>query len=222
MRLRNVKGSIEAVKQNELVVQQPETLKGKWREYFGNDNPIHIEVGMGKGQFVTTHAVNNPNINYVGIEKYSGVLFKAIDLIKEAAVSNLGCIRMDALDLPDVFEDNEVDRLYLNFSDPWPKERHYKRRLTYKDFLVIYHKLLKPTGDIVFKTDNDLLFEFSVEQIKAFGMEITSMTNDLHADEPEDNVRTEYEQKFSEQGIKINRLIALNTERYLGEEKIQS
>lgn len=220
MRLRNVKGSIEAVKQHELVVQQPETLKGKWHQHFGNNNPIYIEVGMGKGQFVTTHAVNNPNINYVGIEKYSGVLFKAIELVREAGVSNLACIRMDALDLLDVFDDNEVDRLYLNFSDPWPKERHYKRRLTYKDFLQIYHKLLKPTADIVFKSDNDLLFEFSVEQIKAFGFEITDLTNDLHANEPADNVRTEYEEKFSKQGIKINRLIALNAEEVPDEEKV--
>lgn len=220
MRLRNVKGSIEAVKQHPLVIQEPETLKGKWAQHFGNNNPIHIEVGMGKGQFVVNNAIKNPNVNYIGIEKFSGVLYKAMDLVEGAGVENIACIRMDALWLGDVFEVNEVDRLYLNFSDPWPKDRHYKRRLTYKDFLKVYHLLLKPGADIVFKSDNDDLFAYSVEQIIAFGMDISEQTNDLHANEPADNVRTEYEQKFSEKGIKINRLIAINPEEVPNEEEV--
>lgn len=209
MRLRNVKGSIEAVINHDLTVDNPKTYKGKWHTFFGNNHDIHIEVGMGKGQFIIEMAKKNPHINYIGIEKYSGVLYKALKKIEEAQLENLITLRIDALWLEDVFEVGEVSNLYLNFSDPWPKERHEKRRLTYKSFLEIYHRLLPETGEIHFKTDNQGLFEYSLESIKGFGFNLKFVSRDLHSQDVE-NVMTEYEEKFSGMGHPINKLIAVN------------
>lgn len=210
MRLRNVPGSREAIADNNMAVNEPTELKGKWKEEFGNDNPIRIEIGMGKGKFITTLAMENPDINYIGIEKYSSVLIRAIERCEEIEVPNLRFIRMEAEYICDVFEKGEVDRIYLNFSDPWPKDRHAKRRLTSKQFFERYDVILKKDGIVEFKTDNDLLFQFSLEQVPEAGWELIEQTWDLHNDERlmQGNAMTEYESKFSQMGNPIHKLIA--------------
>lgn len=212
MRLRNVPGSREAIADNDMAINEPTELKGKWKEEFGNDNPIRIEIGMGKGKFITTLSMENPDINYIGIEKYSSVLIRAIERCEEIEVPNLRFIRMEAEYICDVFEKGEVDRIYLNFSDPWPKDRHAKRRLTSDRFLGKYEKILVKGGLVEFKTDNRDLFDFSLESIKECGWELVDYTFDLHND-PErlvGNICTEYELKFSEAGNPICKLIARN------------
>lgn len=210
MRLRNVPGSREAIANNDMAINEPTELKGKWKEEFGNDNPIRIEIGMGKGKFITTLAMENPDINYIGIEKYSSVLIRAIERCEEIEVPNLRFIRMEAEYICDVFEKGEVDRIYLNFSDPWPKDRHAKRRLTSKQFFERYDVILKKDGIVEFKTDNDLLFQFSLEQVPEAGWELIEQTWDLHNDKRlmQGNVMTEYESKFSQMGNPIHKLIA--------------
>lgn len=210
MRLRNVPGAREAIADNVMAINEPTVLKGKWKEEFGNDNPIRIEIGMGKGKFITTLAQENPDINYVGIEKYSSVLIRAIERCQDIEVPNLRFIRMDAEYICDVFENEEVDRIYLNFSDPWPKDRHAKRRLTSKQFFDRYNDILKKDGLVEFKTDNDLLFQFSLEQVPEAGWNLVEQTWDLHNDEKlvKGNVMTEYEEKFSSMGNAIHKLIA--------------
>lgn len=208
MRLRNVKGSRERIQTDQYVIQEPEQFKGKWKELFQNENPIHIEIGMGKGQFIQTLAGMNPDINYIGLEKYSSVLVRALEKRPELKADNLVFIRMDAENINDIFE-KEIDRIYLNFSDPWPKDRHAKRRLTSKQFLERYDKLLVQDGIIQFKTDNRPLFEFSLEQIEEAGWKMSGVTNDLHSSEyAEGNVMTEYEERFRAEGKQINRLVA--------------
>ena len=192
-------------------------MKGKWKEYFGNDHPIHIEVGMGKGRFITELAMKNPNINYIGIEKYSSVLVRALEKLDawnetgKSPVKNLVFIRMNAEEICNVFAQNEVDRIYLNFSDPWPKDRHAKRRLTSKEFFRRYDQFLIPEGRVEFKTDNDDLFAFSLEEIPLAGWKITEFTHDLHHDAKmmEGNIMTEYEERFSSMGNPIHKLIAM-------------
>jgi tRNA (guanine-N7-)-methyltransferase len=210
MRLRNVKGSREAIEENKYTINSPEEMKGKWKSVFGNDNPVHIEVGMGKGKFITSLAGLNPDINYIGIEKYSSVLYRALEKMESLNLPNLLFIRMDAEDICDVFAPYEVDRIYLNFSDPWPKDRHAKRRLTSKEFFKRYDKILVPDGRVEFKTDNNDLFDFSLEQIPEAGWNLVAVTRDLHNDEAMNtgNVMTEYEEKFSSAGNAINKLIA--------------
>lgn len=210
MRLRNVPGSREAIADNDMAINEPTELKGKWKEEFGNDNPIRIEIGMGKGKFITTLSMENPDINYIGIEKYSSVLIRAIERCEEIEVPNLRFIRMEAEYICDVFEKGEVDRIYLNFSDPWPKDRHAKRRLTSKQFFERYDVILKKDGIVEFKTDNDLLFQFSLKQVPEAGWELIEQTWDLHNDERlmQGNVMTEYESKFSQMGNPIHKLIA--------------
>lgn len=208
MRLRNVKGSREVIAANDFVIHNPEETKGKWKEVFGNDNPIHIEVGMGKGRFLMELAQLNPDINYIGIEKYSSVLIRAIEKRQEVELSNLYFIRMDAEDINEVFAEGEIDRIYLNFSDPWPKDRHAKRRLTSHQFLSRYDKFLKRDGVIIFKTDNKDLFDFSLEEVPVAGWKLENYTYDLHHSEyNEGNVMTEYEQKFSSMGNPICRMV---------------
>lgn len=209
MRLRNVPGAREAMVESEYVVNEPKEYKGRWNELFGNSNPIRIEVGMGKGRFIMQLAAENPDINYVGIEKYSSVLIRALEKQEEVQLPNIIFIRMDAEEITDVFGKGEVDRIYLNFSDPWPKDRHAKRRLTSRQFLARYNEILKKDGQIEFKTDNRVLFDFSVEEVEPAGWHIKELTYDLHNDEKmnEGNIMTEYEERFSGLGTPINKMI---------------
>ena len=209
MRLRNVPGARETIIENQFSIQQPEQMKGKWAEVFGNDHPIHIEVGMGKGQFIIEMARRNPEVNYIGIEKYSSVLVRAVEKLEDFEQDNLRLIRMDAENIEEVFDKDEVDRIYLNFSDPWPKDRHAKRRLTSTRFLERYNNILTPEGRVMFKTDNKDLFDFSLEQVEEAGWILENHTYDLHHSEyNEENVMTEYEEKFSAKGNPICRLVA--------------
>lgn len=209
MRLRNVPGARETIIENQFSIQQPEQMKGKWAEVFQNDHPIHIEVGMGKGQFIIEMAGRNPEVNYIGIEKYSSVLVRAVEKLEDFEQDNLRLIRMDAENIEEVFDKDEVDRIYLNFSDPWPKDRHAKRRLTSTRFLERYDNILTPEGRVMFKTDNKDLFDFSLEQVEEAGWILENHTYDLHHSEyNEGNVMTEYEEKFSAKGNPICRLVA--------------
>lgn len=208
MRLRNVKGSRETLAGSDFTVNEPQEYKGKWNEFFKNNNPIRIEIGMGKGQFITTLAFQNPEYNYIGIEKYSSVLVRAVEKQQELNLTNLVLIRMDAENICEVFDKGEVDRIYLNFSDPWPKDRHAKRRLTSRQFLARYEQILKDNGLVEFKTDNRNLFDFSVEEIEPAGWEADLITYDLHNSEyAEGNIMTEYETRFSSEGVPINKLV---------------
>lgn len=215
MRLRNVKGAREEIAVSEYVTQNPKELKGRWREHLGSDAPIHVEIGMGKGKFITALAELHPEINYIGVEKYASVLIRAIEKKKEREdLTNLAFLAVDAAELPEMFEKGEIDRIYLNFSDPWPKERHARRRLTSREFLARYEQFLKPDGEICFKTDNRALFEFSLEEAKEAGWELSEVTFDLHHSEyAEGNVMTEYEEKFSAKGNPIHRLVAKKVTR---------
>ena len=209
MRLRHIKGAEEEIAESPYVVQEPKELKGKWHEFFGNNNPIRIEVGMGKGKFIMELAEKNPDVNYVGIERYSSVLLRGLQKRAEMDVSNIYFMRIDALELAEVFDKEEVDRIYLNFSDPWPKDRHAKRRLTSDRFLPIYDSILKKDGIIEFKTDNQGLFDYSMESIPEAGWTIEASTYDLHNSwMNEGNVMTEYEIKFSSEGNPICKLFA--------------
>ena len=209
MRLRNVRGAREALQESDFTVNEPSEYRAKWLELFENNNPLHIEIGTGKGRFLMTLAEQNPDINYVGIEKFSSVLIRAIEKQRELALPNLYFIRMDAENIEEVFAEGEVDRIYLNFSDPWPKDRHAKRRLTSKQFFARYDKILDKNGRVEFKTDNRDLFDFSVESVKEAGWNLSAVTYDLHnSDMNEGNIMTEYEIKFSEMGNPIHKLIA--------------
>ncbi|MEF2877001.1 MAG: tRNA (guanosine(46)-N7)-methyltransferase TrmB [Blautia sp.] len=215
MRLRNIPGAKEAIEKSKYVVSQEQEKKGSWCQVFGNQAPIHIEVGMGKGRFMMDMAALHPETNYVGIEMYDSVLIRAVEKMEEKEVQgslpeNLRFIRMDARELPLVFEEGEVGKIYLNFSDPWPKERHAKRRLTSRQFLQRYSEILAPDGTVEFKTDNEPLFQFSLEEIREAGWTLLAHTFDLHRDEKmmQGNVMTEYEEKFSSKGNPIYKLIA--------------
>ncbi len=212
MRLRNVPGSREKIADSPFVIQEDvmRDYKGRWKEVFGNDHPLWLEIGMGKGRFITELAQRNPSFNYIGIEKYSSVLIKGIE--KRAALAdmqNLFFLRMDAEDLTGVFGPGEVAGIYLNFSDPWPKDRHAKRRLPGKEFLARYRQVLVPDGRVEFKTDNRDLFEYAVENASLAGYRILACTRDLHNDPVlnKGNIMTEYEEKFSAKGNPICKLI---------------
>lgn len=208
MRLRNVKGSRETIAANEYVIQNETELKGKWSDRFGNNNPINIEIGMGKGRFIMDMARLNPDINFIGIEKFSSVLVRAVEKQNEEKLPNLLFIRMDAENIENVFDKGEVDYIYLNFSDPWPKDRHAKRRLTSVQFLARYVNILADSGGVTFKTDNRPLFDFSLEQVDEAGWVLENKTFDLHNSEyAEGNVMTEYEKRFSEMGNPICRMV---------------
>lgn len=209
MRLRHIPGAEEEIAASPFVIQEPEKNRGRWNEVFGNNNPIEIEVGMGKGKFIMELAAAHPEINYIGIERYSSVLLRGLQKRAEIDLPNIYFMRVDAKDLADIFEKGEVSRIYLNFSDPWPKDRHAKRRLTSVNFMEVYDKVLKPDGVVEFKTDNRGLFEFSLGSIQEAGWKIKYHTFDLHHSEyAEGNVMTEYEMKFSSKGNSICKLIA--------------
>ncbi|MBT2656974.1 tRNA (guanosine(46)-N7)-methyltransferase TrmB [Bacillus sp. ISL-18] len=206
MRLRHKPWAKEKIEQHpQYVVANPENFKGKWHEVFEKDQPLHIEVGTGKGQFITGMAKANPDINYIGIELYVSVIVAALDRLIEADLPNLKLLQVNAADLDKYFTKNDVDRVYLNFSDPWPKARHEKRRLTYKDFLKRYEDILVDGGEIHFKTDNQGLFEYSLTSFSSYGLLLKYVSLDFHKSEYEGNIMTEYEQKFSEQGKRIYR-----------------
>lgn len=209
MRLRNISGSRDVIAQSSLVIHEPKQHRGSWKEVFGNSNPIHIEIGMGKGKFICELAKQNPHVNYIGIEKYSSVLLRALQKMEEEPLPNICFIRMDAEEIAEVFSRDEVDRIYLNFSDPWPKDRHAKRRLPSREFLKRYDSFLKRDGVLEFKTDNRDLFDFALEELGSAGWEAVQVTFDLHND-PEmsaGNIMTEYEEKFSALGNPIYKYI---------------
>ncbi len=212
MRLRNIPGADEVVTNSSYVINNPAQFKGIFKsEIFKNNNPLYIEIGMGKGQFITTLAKQNPHINYIGIERYTSVLLRAIQKVEEEDIPNLRFICFDAAEILDIFACREVDKIYLNFSDPWPKDRHSKRRLTSSTFLNRYNTILALEGNIEFKTDNKDLFDFSVEEINNHPLwHLDAVTYDLHNDAEMNagNVMTEYEEKFSSQGNPICKLIA--------------
>ncbi len=210
MRLRNIPGSREVIGESKYVIHEMEKAKGKWSEIFQNDHPIYIEVGMGKGRFITQLALENPDKNFIGIEKYSSVLLRALEKREQLPeLMNLYFLRMDAEDLENVFAPGEVSGIYLNFSDPWPKDRHAKRRLPSKEFLARYDKILVREGKVEFKTDNIDLFRFALEQVEEAGWKLEAHTFDLHNDSEmvKGNIMTEYEERFSSQGNPICKMI---------------
>lgn len=210
MRLRNIPGSRKVINESHWCIAETEECKGKWHDIFGNDQPIHIEIGMGKGKFIMALAKQNPQINYVGIEKYSSVLLRGLQKMEEEPLENIRFVRMDAEDICEMFDKNEVSRIYLNFSDPWPKDRHAKRRLTSFQFLSLYQIILKEGSILEFKTDNADLFNFSLEQLNKAKWNLEEFTRDLHHDEKmnKGNIMTEYEEKFSANGNRICKLVA--------------
>ncbi len=210
MRLRNIKGADEAVAESIYCIQNPRDYRGNWNTLFSNTNPIHMEIGMGKGKFIMELASQNPSVNYIGVERYTSVLYRALQKMETETLPNLKFLCVDAKILPEIFAPGEIDKIYLNFSDPWPKDRHAKRRLTSGAFLSCYDSVLKPEGTIEFKTDNKGLFDFSMEEIPGQGWKINASTTDLHRDTSmnQGNVMTEYEEKFSAMGNPIYKLIA--------------
>ncbi len=211
MRLRNIPRAEGILNESEMVVKNASENKGHWAsDIFGNDHPLHIEIGMGKGQFLLTLAERNPHINYIGIERYSSVLLRAVEKLEEP-VANIRFLCIDAAEIPDIFSPEEVERIYLNFSDPWPKARHARRRLTSSEYFARYDKILAKDGQVEFKTDNRDLFDFSVKEINNSDIwEVTACTYDLHNDTSmnEGNIMTEYETKFSSMNHPICKLIA--------------
>lgn len=210
MRLRNIPGADEVVSNSPFCIQTPNEHKGNWADVFGDDNPIHIEIGMGKGRFIMDLAALNPNINYIGIERYTSVLLRAVQKMEENPLPNVRFLCVDAATLPEIFAAEEVNRIYLNFSDPWPKDRHARRRLTSSEFLARYDQFLAKNGRLEFKTDNVGLFDFSLEEINnSYVWHIDVHTYDLHEDPMLNfgNVMTEYEEKFSSKGNPIYKYI---------------
>ena len=209
MRLRNIPGAKEEMLVNPYVIQSPESRTGVWKqEVFGSGRPLYVEIGCGKGRFLCEMAEKYREISFLGIEKFSSVLLRALQKRAAMDTDNLYFLRFDAEGLTDIFGPGEVDRIYLNFSDPWPKDRHWKRRLTSTEYLKRYDTVLAPSGTIEFKTDNEGLFDFSVESAKEGGWEILMMTRDLYRSEfAEGNVLTEYEDKFATLGKPIYKMI---------------
>lgn len=210
MRQRNIKNLEERLAANSaFLIDDPRACRGRWADVFGNNNPIMLEIGCGKGKFIISHAADNPDVNYIAVEGQSSVVLRALEKAEEGKLSNLRIFIDFVHDLGDYFEEGELSGLYLNFSDPWPKARHAKRRLTYRKNLENYRQVMKPGAAIEFKTDNEGLFEFSLEEIAAAGYNILEMTRDLHSTEGEDlyesaKYTTEYEDKFSAAGKNIN------------------
>lgn len=206
MRLRNKPWAKDKLQQySNYVIQEPEMFRGKWGEAFEKDQPLHIEIGTGKGQFITGMAKANPDINYIGIELQESVIVSALDRLIEAELPNVKLMNVNGAELVKYFESGDVSRVYLNFSDPWPKTRHEKRRLTFKSFLEVYEAILVKNGEIHFKTDNQGLFEYSLVSFSHYGMLLKYVSLDLHNSDYEGNIMTEYEEKFSSRGSRIYR-----------------
>ncbi len=206
MRQRNKPWADEMIAANrQWLIADPEAHKGRWHQIFANSYPIHIEIGTGKGQFIIGMAKANPEINYIGIELSKKVIVSALEKLVAEECPNVRLLHVNASDLPTYFEKGEIARIYLNFSDPWPKLRHEKRRLTHHNFLKIYQSLFKETGEIHFKTDNRGLFEYSLISFTSFKMALNQVSLDLHSSDFEGNIMTEYEKKFSAKGNPIYR-----------------
>lgn len=210
MRLRKKPWGDNELNTNDRFIKQPELNKGKWKEIFGNENPIHIEIGTGKGQFITTTSILNPNINYIAIERQTNVIVSALKKGREKGVGkNIVFFVADVKELLNYFEPEEIERIYINFCDPWPNKKKWaKRRLTHKNFLNLYESLFVNGGEVFFKTDNKLLFEFSLNEFADKGWRLHNISLDLHNSDFEGNVKTEYEEKFSSIGMPIYRLEA--------------
>ncbi len=206
MRLRNVKGKEEILKNSKYLIKDPKKYCGKYNKLFENQNDIYIEIGMGKGKFIIENAIKFPNINFIGIEKFDSVIVRALEKLEEIDLPNLKLIRIDALQIDEIFK-NEITRIYLNFSDPWPKKRHYKRRLTSYIFLSKYELISKEKVEVHLKTDNKDLFAYSIETLNNNGYKLNNVTPDLI--DSDDNIKTEYEEKFRKKGVYINRLEAI-------------
>lgn len=203
MRLRKIKNAQERLQDKlGLFIPNPEEYKGAWQKKFGNKNPIYIEIGMGKGKFIIEHAKRNKNINYIGIEKYDSVLIKGVEKASVEGLDNIHFLNVDAIKLRDYFKKGEVDKIFLNFSDPWPKTRHAKRRLTSEAFLKVYDNILDKKGNIEFKTDNIGLFEYSVQEFNRLDYNFLEFSCDLHRNN-DDIITTEYEDKFMSKGNPI-------------------
>lgn len=216
MRLRNIPGADEIIANSDFCIHNPQNKKGNWHTFLGNDNPIHIEIGMGKGRFLMDLAALHPDINYIGIERYTSVLLRAVQKMEQNPLPNVHFLCIDAAILPEIFEKGEVDLIYLNFSDPWPKDRHSKRRLTSDEYLMRYDDILSKHGHIEFKTDNQDLFTFSLGEIQASPIwKLDVFTRDLHNDSDlnQGNIMTEYEKKFSSLGHPICKLVASRRRR---------
>lgn len=210
MRVKKKKHGAERLEAcGDIVIKDLKAEGNTSQALFGNDNPIRIEIGCGKGDFIVGTAAKDPDVNFLAVEKVSDVLMLAAEKVKRSELKNIRVCCVDAKELEEIFPEGSIDRIYLNFSDPWPKSRHEKRRLTYRSFLAIYKKILKKGGAIHFKTDNRGLFDFSLEEFKEFGMRMEKLTFDLHNSEyMEGNVMTEYEKRFSSMGVPINRVEA--------------
>lgn len=206
MRLRNVKEAGDILEDGKYYLSNYKEFKGKFRDYFGNDNPIYLEIGTGKGDFIIESSIRNKDINYIGMEKYDSVIVRAIQKSNEVDVNNLAFIRANAIYLEDIF-DREIDTILLNFSDPWPKDRHSDRRLTSRKFLERYDKIFRGAKRIVMKTDNVPLFDFSLESLSDYGYTIVYENRNL-GEYDDGNVMTEYEKRFRKLGEKINKLVA--------------
>ena len=208
MRVKKKKHGAERLEAcGKIVIKDLRAEGNTSQQLFGNDNPIRIEIGCGKGDFIVGTAAKEPDVNFLALEKVSDVLMLAAEKVKKSELSNIRVCCVDDKELAEIFPGGSIDRIYLNFSDPWPKSRHEKRRLTYRTFLEIYKRILKPDGAVYFKTDNRGLFDFSLEEFKEFGMRLEKLTFDLHNSEyMEGNVMTEYERRFSGMGVSINRV----------------
>lgn len=208
MRMRNKPWAEDFLLEHRDIVSIDLSQKDNITSWFEKAQPIHIEVGSGMGRFITEMAKANPEINYIGIERDKNVMIRIVEKAIESDIKNLRLLTVDAEKLTEIFNPGEIDRIYLNFSDPWPKTRHAKRRLTHANFLKIYETILKEDGEIHFKTDNQGLFEYSIESMSGYGMKLKNINLNLHENEPADNIKTEYEEKFSSKGFRINRLEA--------------
>jgi len=208
MRMRNKPWAEDYLLEHRDIVSTDLSQKDNITSWFEKVQTIHIEVGSGMGRFITEMAKAHPEINYIGIERDKNVMIRIVEKAIEQDIKNLRLLTIDAEKLTEIFNPGEIDRIYLNFSDPWPKTRHAKRRLTHANFLSVYKTILKDDGEIHFKTDNQGLFEFSIESMSQFGMKLKNINLNLHDNEPADNIKTEYEEKFSAKGFRINRLEA--------------
>ncbi len=206
MRARHKPWADDYLQENSQIVElNPREYKGMWKQKKSNNKPLHLEIGTGKGQFIDGMAKQHPDLHFIGIEIVKSIIVSAVEKVNESDLSNITLINENAEDLSDLFEDNEVDKIYLNFSDPWPKNRHEKRRLTFHAFLDQYKKILKPEGELVLKTDNRGLFEYSLVSFSQYGCYLEDVSLDLHQVEDPFNVMTEYEEKFSAKGQPIYR-----------------